>query len=81
MMEMDDQRTPEALAGRVERFWDVSGGKARAVARDDDAARGSPAFTIGGRYTPRGWREGALYVQRLAAGGPYLAFRAAVGSA
>jgi len=41
----------------VERFWQISGEKLAALRREYDPRRGSPVFTVRGRYTTRGWTE------------------------
>jgi unsaturated chondroitin disaccharide hydrolase len=48
---------PRALARRLARLWDVSAGKIRALDRAWNPSRGSPVFTVAGRYTARGWTE------------------------
>jgi unsaturated chondroitin disaccharide hydrolase len=48
---LDDLRNP--LSG----FWPVSGAKIASLCESWDPARGSPVFTIRGRYTSQGWTE------------------------
>lgn len=45
------------LARKFGRFWDLSGDKIRLIGAEYDAAKGSPVFTAGGKYTTRGWTE------------------------
>ncbi len=56
-MRIDDSLTPSALAPALERFWKLSGDKIDRLVRDYDPAKGSPVFTVDGRYTARGWTE------------------------
>ncbi len=54
----------EDLLGPIERFWDISARKIQSINREYDTAKGSPVFTVKGRYTARGWTEwtqGFLY--------------------
>jgi len=48
---------PDNLQTRLRRFWELSGEKVRRIEREYDASRGSPVFTVKGRYTQRGWTE------------------------
>ncbi len=45
------------LAGKIERMWEISARKVRAIERSYDPAKGSPVFTVEGRWTSRGWTE------------------------
>ncbi len=56
-MRIDGTLRAEGLRGRLARFWGLSGEKIRRIAREYDVAKGSPVFTVGGRYTTRGWTE------------------------
>jgi hypothetical protein len=56
-MRIDDSLQPSSLAPALERFWAVSGAKIDALVRDYDPAKGSPVFTVAGKYTTRGWTE------------------------
>ena len=51
------QVSVQGLRDTLARFWELSGRKIRAMHDDYDATRGSPVFTVGGRYTTRGWTE------------------------
>lgn len=48
---------PSSLAKSVERLWSASAAKIRTMEREYDVSRGSPVFTVGGKYTTRGWTE------------------------
>lgn len=56
-MKVNESLKPEALKAPLERFFGLAAGKIRNVARDWDPAKGSPVFTVQGRYTARGWTE------------------------
>jgi unsaturated chondroitin disaccharide hydrolase len=49
--------TAPSLARQIARMWELSAGKLRAADRALDPYGGSPVFTIGGRWTSRGWTE------------------------
>lgn len=56
-MKIDSSLTPESLKGSLEKCWELSGQKIELIARDYDASKGSPVFTVKGEYTTRGWTE------------------------
>jgi len=45
------------FSDRLNRFWEFSGQKILSIENEYDAAKGSPVFTAGGKYTTRGWTE------------------------
>ncbi|MDG5767704.1 hypothetical protein QA596_09525 [Balneolales bacterium ANBcel1] len=56
-MIIDTNLQPESLKPALERFWEQSARKIRAIRNEYDPAGGSPVFTINGKYTTRGWTE------------------------
>ena len=48
---------PRDLAQKLEKMWDRSARTIVATERTYDAEKGSPVFTIGGKWTSRGWTE------------------------
>ncbi len=56
-MNTDATLTPAGLSATLDRFWELSAGKIRLIEARHDEAQGSPVFTVGGRYTARGWTE------------------------
>ncbi len=56
-MEIPSTYEPAALRPALERFWKVSAEKIHLLAANYDKSQGSPVFTVGGRYTTRGWTE------------------------
>ncbi len=57
MIQLNPSITPAALSTKLQRFWAVSAQKIRLIEQQYDPAKGSPVFTIQGRYTTRGWTE------------------------
>lgn len=49
--------TPEELVPAVTRLFELSASKVRNLHQTWNPADGAPVFTIGGRYTSRGWTE------------------------
>jgi len=56
-MKIDQQIQPGHLTRKINRLWDLSAQKIRAIERHYDIAKGSPVFTARGRYRARGWTE------------------------
>ena len=56
---VDTQSAPElsALGPKVRRMFALSAAKIRAIEKSWEPAQGAPVFTVGGRYTSRGWTE------------------------
>jgi hypothetical protein len=68
MIRINTELTPENLRPRIERLFEVSAGKIRAIEKTFDATRGSPVFTIQGVYAARewtDWTQGFLYGSAL----------------
>ena len=42
---------------KLKKFWDISESKIALIEKNYDRSKGSPVFTINGRYTTRGWTE------------------------
>jgi unsaturated chondroitin disaccharide hydrolase len=57
MIKIDHRLKPHDLREKLDRFWELSGEKIHLIARDYDHTKGSPVFTVNGRYTTRGWTE------------------------
>ena len=57
MITIDRQRTPADLARSIQRLFDVSAAKIRALDRRWGDTSGAPVFTTGGRYEARGWTD------------------------
>ena len=64
MIKIDLTLQPSDLAGKLKRFWQLSGEKIHLIEKNYDASKGSPVFTSNGKYISRGWTEwtqGFLY--------------------
>ena len=56
MIRLDRARTPTDLVPGVDRLFELSAAKIRALAQAA-SANGAPVFTVNGKYTARGWTE------------------------
>ncbi len=56
-MVIDQKLTPSGLQSGIDRFWNLSGRKIISIEKNFDVAKGSPVFTVNGKYTARGWTE------------------------
>jgi hypothetical protein len=45
------------LSNKLQRFWELSGEKITLIDRYYDESKGSPVFTVSGKYSTRGWTE------------------------
>ena len=57
MIRVDESLRPADLRPAIERMWELSAEKIRALEKTWNPADGAPVFTLGGRYTARGWTE------------------------
>ncbi len=57
MLKIDNQIKPIDLKPKMEKFWRLSGEKIRLIEDNYDPDKGSPVFTVNGRYTNRGWTD------------------------
>jgi unsaturated chondroitin disaccharide hydrolase len=57
MIAIDRQRTPGDLLPKVQRLFDLSAQKIRALEASWNPKDGAPVFTVAGRYQARGWTE------------------------
>ncbi|KXU38121.1 glycosyl hydrolase [Cephaloticoccus primus] len=56
-MKIDTTLTPQKLQKKVARVFDLAAQKIRSIDKSWDSAKGTPVFTVKGRYTARGWTE------------------------
>jgi unsaturated chondroitin disaccharide hydrolase len=49
--------SPSDLSHKLLRFWKLSAEKINLIEKKYDVSKGSPVFTIAGRYSTRGWTE------------------------
>ena len=57
MIQINPKICPEDFTGKLKEFWSISGKKINLIERDYDERKGSPVFTVRGKYTTRGWTE------------------------
>ncbi len=57
MLQINQQLNPEDLKSKLDRFWELSGKKIKDIEANYDTAKGSPVYTVKGKYTTRGWTE------------------------
>jgi len=56
-MIINETLKPADLTAALARFWPLSGKKIQLIEETYDTTKGSPVFTVEGRYTTRGWTE------------------------
>ena len=56
-MRIDTTLQPRDLAPATDALFALAAGKIRALEKTWEVGRGAPVFTVGGRYTTRGWTE------------------------
>jgi len=57
MIKLDNSIKSADLTKYLKRFWDLSAQKIQLIDKEYDDSKGSPVFTIKGKYTTRGWTE------------------------
>ncbi len=57
MIRIDFDLTPADLSGQLRQFWELSGEKIAAIEKEYELGKGTPVFTVDGKYTTRGWTE------------------------
>jgi unsaturated chondroitin disaccharide hydrolase len=57
MIRFGAERKPQDLLRAIDRVFELSARKIRAIERQWDPAAGAPVFTVAGRYQARGWTE------------------------
>jgi unsaturated chondroitin disaccharide hydrolase len=57
MIRIDTRRTPADLARSIDRLFELSGDKIRAIEKSWRPEAGAPVFTVTGTYQARGWTE------------------------
>src|SRR5687768_7374027 len=56
-MNIDSNLKPADLSANLTRLFDLAVRKVRLIDRTWDASKGTPVFTVEGKYTSRGWTE------------------------
>ncbi|HEY7087679.1 MAG TPA: hypothetical protein VH518_06285 [Tepidisphaeraceae bacterium] len=72
-MKIDSKLTPSDLTKPLNRMFALAAKKVRDIDRTWDSSRGTPVFTVEGKYTSRGWTE---WTQGFQYGSAILAFDA-----
>lgn len=57
MIKIDQKLKSADLSGKLIRFWELSDQKIHLIGSQYDESKGSPVFTMNGKYTTRGWTE------------------------
>lgn len=57
MIKLKEQLEPRDLLPLLKRFWELSGEKLSLIEKEYDGDKGSPVFTVAGKYSTRGWTE------------------------
>src|SRR5260370_19252625 len=56
-LKIDHRLTAKKLVPKLERLFNLSAGKILALEKTWNPSRGTPVFTVKGRYASRGWTE------------------------
>ena len=56
-MKINPSIKPPDLIRKLDQLWEHSARKLRAIEAEYDSSKGSPVFTVKGKYTTRGWTE------------------------
>jgi hypothetical protein len=56
-MKIKNDLTAADLQPKLDQLWKLSGEKINLINKEYDPAKGSPVFTVEGKYTTRGWTE------------------------
>jgi unsaturated chondroitin disaccharide hydrolase len=57
MINTDNKLKPADLSDKLETFWQLSDQKIKLIESQYDESKGSPVYTVKGKYTTRGWTE------------------------
>jgi hypothetical protein len=57
MMQLNHELKASNLKNKLDRFWELSAKKISLIEKEYDESKGSPVFTINGKYSTRGWTE------------------------
>lgn len=57
MLNIDKNLTAADLLPAIDKLWQYSDAKIRRIDAEYDKVKGSPVFTVAGKYTTRGWTE------------------------
>lgn len=57
MIQLNHELKSSDLKTKLSRFWELSAQKITLIEKDYDETKGSPVYTVNGKYTTRGWTE------------------------
>ena len=57
MIKINVSLKPSDLKSKLGKFWKISEEKINLIEKNFDVSKGSPVFTVKGKYTSRGWTE------------------------
>ena len=57
MIRINHELKASDLKNKLTRFWELSAKKIKLIEKNYDESKGSPVFTINGKYSTRGWTE------------------------
>ena len=57
MIKINNELKAEDLSKPLTRFWQLSGNKINSIEKNYDLSKGTPVYTVEGKYTTRGWTE------------------------
>lgn len=57
MIKVHENLKTADLSKKLERFWQLSDQKIKLIEKNYDDSKGSPVFTVDGKYSTRGWTE------------------------
>ena len=57
MIQVNSSLQPNDLSSKLQNFWKLSGEKINRIEKQYDVKKGSPVFTVAGKYSTRGWTE------------------------
>jgi len=57
MIRIDFNFNANDLTDKLKMFWEISGRKINLIEKKYDESKGSPVFTVKGKYSTRGWTE------------------------
>jgi unsaturated chondroitin disaccharide hydrolase len=56
-MQIRNDLTAASLQSKIDKLWELSAEKIRLITKEYDNSKGTPVFTVNGKYTLRGWTE------------------------
>lgn len=57
MIDLTQTVSLESLQKKIDHLWQLSAAKIKAIEKNFDVSKGAPVFTVGGKYSTRGWTE------------------------